>query len=154
MKQLSLDRNSIISSALWFGASAAIQAVLIVGFWSVIVPSTVYVPALIWSFLSGAIVGVLIWHIPASHTLSPLSYSTSTAGLRGGIIGPVSLLIAFLSDTLFDYLAGNLNNIENLSEITGMIVFVVALSFGVPIVLFSIMSGIAYSSVYGKAYLR
>lgn len=74
MKKLSFDRNSILSSALWFGASAAIQAVLIVGFWSVIVPSTAYVPALIWGFVSGAIVGVLIWNISITHTPTLQSY--------------------------------------------------------------------------------
>lgn len=152
MKPLSLDRNSIISSALWFGASAAIQAVLIVGFWSVIVPSTAYVPALFWGFLSGAIVGVLIWHVPVAHTLTFQSYSA--AALRGGVIGPLSLLTALLSDTLFEYLAGNLKDIEDLSQITGEIVFAVVHSLGVPIVFISTMSGIGYAFVHRKACLR
>ena len=151
--KLNLVKNSFISSALWFGVSAAVQVFFVIGFWSGVFSSISYFPALLWGFISGAIVGLIIWHIPAAHAPSRPSFDVSMAALCGGIIGPASLLAALLADSAFDYLAGNLANMKDVSETIGMVAFGVAYSSGVSIFLFSIVSGVFYSYVRWKVYL-
>ena len=144
--------SKFVPVALWFGTSTALIAAFIITIWSQTFSSLSeagsLIPALFWSFLSGALISGWIWRTPTAHASLYSSYPI--AALQGALVVPVSLLVALVWSVLVGLVIGGPQSIEDILQALGIITFLVISSMGIHILLLSALSGIGYAFIWKR----